>query len=138
MVLMNFDAQLSLESGCLIEPKVVMLKFQYQLTMKVSDMIGQYVYLLPNWVIVALTPNIQTSGTPLRAYDRNRGFLICRRSTIVTIRCKSLSSSAIRVRRARTVLCMESRSYALASKNSHIKTTTTTTTTCFDDAIMLQ
>jgi len=70
-----------------------------------------------------------TSGTPLRAYARNRGFLIGRRSTIVTIRRKSLSTSAIRVSRARTVLCMESRSYALASKNSHIKTTTTTTTT---------
>src|SRR5271155_3228266 len=79
--------------------------------------------------LVQMVQGGDTSGTPLRAYARNRGFLIGRRSTIVTIQRKSLPSSAIHVRRARTVLCMESRSYALASKNSHIKTTTTTTTT---------
>src|SRR5271155_2846448 len=70
---MNFDVQLSLECRCLIEPKAVMLKFQYQLTMKVSDMIGQYVYLLPNWVIVAEYSNIRCRMFSANSSNPNPG-----------------------------------------------------------------
>src|SRR5271170_8246679 len=78
---MNFEVQLSLECGCLIEPKVVMLKFQYQLTMKVSDMIGQYVYLLPNWVIVALTLNIRIFDVECSRYTRRTRIWISENSS---------------------------------------------------------